>query len=338
MGVTVHDDAIPEEVLDFDVAVEVLSGVSRVVNVDFSDFHITGSECGGLAGDDVAKLSRSLEGIEVLDEEVFFLQLVNGESHSHGDDKRHTFGDANNEESDGGRGEIDGTVDRGGVNESVVAGHDEDEPDDTEKDESNDTEGVGVSSNDTSEDFELGLEGSKILLNLKGVLVVLEVVLDLLFLEGVLTNGENDSLAGTGHNNRVLEEDGIRVLVLVLLDIVVRALFDGHFRVIDMLVELLLVNLHVHLFDADAVSWDAVALVEVDDVTNNKVRDVDSLASAVLATEDSHFFVHDFLAESQELLLLTPITEGLDGGGEENSEVNRDTLDPLALLTSEDTQ
>jgi len=95
--------------------------------------------------------------------------------------------------------------------------------------------------------------------------------------------------------------------------------------------------MHVHLFDKEAISWDAVTLVEVNDVTNNKVLDVDSLAGAILATEDSNFFVHDFLTESQELLLLTPVTESLDGSGEENGEVDGGSLDPRSF-SSEDAQ
>ena len=83
-----------------------------------------------------------------------------------------------------------------------------------------------------------------------------------------------------------------------------------------------MVNLHVHLLDEHAVSRHTVTLIEDDDVTNNEVFDVDSLRSTVLATEDNTFLIHDFGAESQELLLLTPIAEGLDQAGESNSDID----------------
>jgi len=94
-------------------------------------------------------------------------------------------------------------------------------------------------------------------------------------------------------------------------------------------VELLLINVHVHLLDKKAVSWDAVALVEQDNVTDNQVFDVNSLGGAILATENGDLFVHNFGLEAQELLLFAPIATGLDRGSEEDSEVDRDRFEPL---------
>jgi len=121
----------------------------------------------------------------------------------------------------------------------------------------------------------------------------------------------------------------IRVLIYVLLDILVGALLSDAFRSWSIAIELLLINMHVHLLDKEAVSGDAVTLVEQNDVANNKVLNVDGLRGAVLATEYGDFLVHDLLLEAQELLLFTPVTEGLDHGGKEDGEVDGDGLEPL---------
>ena len=95
--------------------------------------------------------------------------------------------------------------------------------------------------------------------------------------------------------------------------------------------------MHVHLSDEEAVGGDAVTLVEQNDVTNNKVLGVDGLSGAVLATEHGDFLVHDLGLETQELLLFTPVTEGLDHGGKEDGEVDGDGLEPfLAGISHEE--
>jgi len=49
--------------------------------------------------------------------------------------------------------------------------------------------------------------------------------------------------------------------------------------------------MHVHLLDKEAISWDAVTLVEEDDVTNDQVLGVDSLGGTVLSTKYGDFLV-----------------------------------------------
>ena len=68
-------------------------------------------------------------------------------------------------------------------------------------------------------------------------------------------------------------------------------------------------------------------MIEDDDVADNEVFDVDGLRGTGLATEDDTLLIHDFGAESQELFLLAPVTEGLDQAGKANSEEDRKGLD-----------
>ena len=92
--------------------------------------------------------------------------------------------------------------------------------------------------------------------------------------------------------------------------------------------------MHVHLLDQDAVSGHAIALVEEDDVANDEIFAEDGLGGAVLAAEDSDLFVLDLVLEAQELLLFTPVAEGLDHGGKEDGEVDGDGFEPLLAVGS----
>ena len=154
---------------------------------------------------------------------------------------------------------------------------------------------------------------------------------DLLLLESVLTDGEYESLASTCHDDGVLQQAWIRIVLLVRLDILVRALLGDHLGILLVLEELLLIDAHIHLLNEQAVSWDTVSLVEEDDITDNEVTRVNGLGGTRLTAKDSYFFINNFLLEPQELLLLAPVAESLDRGSKEHGEVDRDTLEPLTL-------
>lgn len=145
----------------------------------------------------------------------------------------------------------------------------------------------------------------------------------------MLTDGKNDGLTGAGHNDGVLEEDGIRVEADIFIDVLVGDLLSGALRSIHVRVVVLLVDVHIHFFDKDTVGGDAVALLEQDDVSNDKVLHKDGLGGAVLASKNSDLLTHDLLAELEELLLFTPVANGLDCAGEEHGEEDRDGLEPL---------
>ena len=155
---------------------------------------------------------------------------------------------------------------------------------------------------------------------------------DLLLLEGVLADGEDEGLAGTSHDDGVLKEDHVRVDSLVLLGVAIGALLHSVVRSWHIRVDLLLVDMHIHFLDQDAVSGDAIALVEEDDVANNDILRVDSLGGAVLATKYDNLLILNLVLQAQELLLFTPVTEGLDHGGKEDGEVDGDRFEPLLAV------
>ena len=205
VGVAVQNGAIPEHVLDLEVAAELIGREGCVNHVDALDSHVTSGQSGGLSSHNFVELTSGLKGTESLDEQVLGLECVNREGHGHGDDQRHSFWDADNEQSDGSRSEVDGARDRGTLDKLVVAAHDEEEPDDTKEDQRDSSDSVCVIADDSSQSFEFALENSHLFLDLQSVLVVLQVVRDLLFLEGVLADGEDEGLAGTTHDDGVLK-------------------------------------------------------------------------------------------------------------------------------------
>ena len=330
-SIAVEDDGLLKGLLELNVSLEVAGVEGLSLGGNTFDLHVTSGKGGGLSSKDVNDLTSGLKSVQVLDEKIVILQLVDGESHGHRDDKRHTFGDADGKESTNSGTEVDGTLDGGTINELVVAAHNKEEPDGGEDDESGHADNLGIGANDTGENLELLLERSGIVLDLESILVVLEVFFDLTLLHGVLTNSEDDSFAGSGHDDGVLEEDGVRVVADVHLDVVVAALLFGHFGVHHVCVELFLVNLHIHFLNEEAVSGATVTLVKKDNVTNDEVLNIDGLGGSVGTTEDGNFFVHNFLTEAQKLLLFTPVAEGLDQSGENHGKVDRDGLEPLVL-------
>ena len=109
---------------------------------------------------------------------------------------------------------------------------------------------------------------------------------------------------------------------------ILRALLDGTGCFSSVGVVGLLVNGHIHFFDQQAVSWDAVSGGENKDVTNDEVVDKHGLGGTVLASENGAGFSHDLSSEAEELLLLSVVAKGSDEGGEEDSEVDAHSFEP----------
>jgi hypothetical protein len=110
-GVVVENNGLLEGCLELDVGLEGGGGKDLILSVDAADFHVSSGKGGGLSGENVNDLAGSLEGIQVLDEEVVILQLVDREGHGHRDNERHTFGDADGEEGAYSSSKVDGALD-----------------------------------------------------------------------------------------------------------------------------------------------------------------------------------------------------------------------------------
>jgi len=79
-----------------------------------------------------------------------------------------------------------------------------------------------------------------------------------------------------------------------------------------------LVHGNVHLFDQDAVGWDAVSLLNMDDVANNQMAQFDGLSGSEGTSIHRDFLFVDLILEAQELLVLAVVANrGNDGLGKE---------------------
>lgn len=87
-----------------------------------------------------------------------------------------------------------------------------------------------------------------------------------------------------------------------------------------------LVDGDVHFLDQNGVSWDAITLLHVDDVANNKVLDPDRLCRSVRTSVHSNLLLVDFILEQEELSVFTMVADGCNDGLREQSEVNCQTL------------
>ena len=76
VSVAVQNNAVPKHVLDLKVALDLISIMGVVSNVDASNIHVASGKRGSLAGKDVDDLAGGFEGVQVLDEQVLLLKRV----------------------------------------------------------------------------------------------------------------------------------------------------------------------------------------------------------------------------------------------------------------------
>ena len=93
------------------------------------------------------------------------------------------------------------------------------------------------------------MEGRLRFFDLKDIFLAHEILEDLLFLHRMFAHSQHDRFAHTRHHNRILQQDWIRILLLVLLDISVATLLHAHFEASDVRIELLLIDAHVHFLE-----------------------------------------------------------------------------------------
>ena len=215
------------------------------------------------------------------------------------------------------------------------------EPNDTERDDRADADELSVDSNDVGKSAKLLLERRLGFLDLEGVLVAFKLLSDVTLLKRVLADCKDDSLAATAHNNRILEEDRVWVVYLVVMCIQVADLLGSHLlRSLQLILhlvlillkwieELELVDLHVHFLKQQAVSWDTVSLAKHDNITNDDILVQDCLGGAHGAAEHIAGICLDLILEPQELLLFAPITERLDQTCEQHGEPDRDSIEQV---------
>jgi hypothetical protein len=74
----------------------------------------------------------------------------------------------------------------------------------------------------------------------------------------------------------------------------------------------LLINSDVHLFDQDAISWDSVTLLKINNITDNEFSDWDFFNGSVSTSIDTNFLFVNFFSKLQKLSFFPPVTETCD--------------------------
>lgn len=100
-------------------------------------------------------------------------------------------------------------------------------------------------------------------------------------------------------------------------------------RLLSISEKVVLVNKHVHFVNKNAVCWDSVASLEKNDISNDDVVEGDGSGGAALASDNFSAFLSNLSLEFKELFVFTVVAGCSDDSQENNSEVDRDTLEPL---------
>jgi len=83
-----------------------------------------------------------------------------------------------------------------------------------------------------------------------------------------------------------------------------------------------MINGDVHLFNQDAISWDSVTLLKIDNISDNELGDWDFLNGSISTSVDTNLLVVDFFPELQELSFFLPVTETCDDADKHKTGVN----------------
>lgn len=97
-----------------------------------------------------------------------------------------------------------------------------------------------------------------------------------------------------------------------------------------------LVDLHVHLLDEEAVSWNAITLLEKHNVTNDDFCERDLGRDSILASDNCRILCLNLSVQVTELALFAEVADSRNCGHEENSNVDRYTRNPAICFVCEE--
>ena len=149
---------------------------------------------------------------------------------------------------------------------------------------------------------------------------------------GVVADTQNQCATSTLGDERVLQENDVRVLSRVVS---AEALLLGALDEVAVFVvfkDFALVNKHILLLDEDTVRGDSVAGSQKDDVTHDHVGRVDFLEGAVLSTNGSRHGMLCFFKHSQKLVLFAEVTARLNECEQRDSHENGVALEPRCFI------
>jgi len=83
-----------------------------------------------------------------------------------------------------------------------------------------------------------------------------------------------------------------------------------------------MINGDVHLFNQDAISWDSVTLLKIDNISDNELGNWDFLNGTISTSVDLNPLIVDFFPKLQELSFFLPVTETCDDTDKHQTSVN----------------
>jgi len=97
----------------------------------------------------------------------------------------------------------------------------------------------------------------------------------------------------------------------------------------------LLIDSDVHLFDQEAISWDSVSLLKINNITNNEFSNWDFFNGSVSTSVDTNFLIVDFFSKLQKLSFFPPVTETCDKADKQKTSVDSQRLYVSSCWSSE---
>jgi len=110
------------------------------------------------------------------------------------------------------------------------------------------------------------------------------------------------------------------MLSMVVLPISIRSLFPAGLFFFDTGVSWIvhaLVNFNVHFLNENAISWNSISLLNINQVADNKFSDGDGMTGSMSSSINNYGLVINFILKLQELKLLDVITDGRHQGSKD---------------------
>lgn len=129
------------------------------------------------------------------------------------------------------------------------------------------------------------------------------------------------------------------MLSMVILPITIRALLPRGLLLFNTCVAWIvhaLVNLDVHFFDKNAVSWYSISLLDINKITYYKFSYWDGVACSMGSTVHYDSLIVDFIFKFQELELFNVVTDSGHNSCEDQTTIDSQRLDIASMPWVED--
>ena len=143
--------------------------------------------------------------------------------------------------------------------------------------------------------------------------------------KSVFSNSTNNSFTLTSHNFTISQHKWIWVLTMVIWltliwTINLRLFFLNIWRLVREVI--LLVNCNIHFINQNAISWNSISLLKINDISYNQISDWNFFHSSVGTSVDTDFLIVNFFSELQELSFFPPVAQTCNQADKQKTGVN----------------